>query len=162
MSLYCFNCEVRATRRITAATTYAKQWAQKILIGSYWDNQEFSHCSITLFQCFSRFEFSCFLSINIIERRTMITISLAGNWCWFLRKLSRIILLSRFRNTAFAICFFAIANPSLGTDPVLLPTSIVMLASPTRLLFLKICRYCAARVNLNFAGNDSLFRIPTG
>lgn len=161
MLLNCFNCVLRTSRRITTTATHTKQWTQQILIGSYWDNQEFSHCLITLIQCFSRFEFNCALSINKIGRRTMITMSLAGNRCWFFRKLSRKSLFNRFLTTAFAICFLAIANPSLGVAPALLPTSIVMLASPTRLLLLKICLYSAARVSLNCLGNDSLFRIPT-
>ena len=161
MLVDCFYRVLWTTRRITTMAAHTKQWAQQILVGSYWQNQEFSHCLITLIQCFSRFEFKRALSINIIDLRTIITISLAGKRCWFFRKLSRKILFNRFRWTAFAICFLATANPSLGTTPVLLPTSIVILASPTRLLWSKTCRYCAARVSLNFLGNDSFSRIPT-
>ena len=156
-----FYCVLRTARRVAAAAANAEQWAQQILIGSNWDNQEFSHCLITFTQCLSRFDFNCALSTNIIGRRTMITMSLAGKRCLFFRKLSRKILFNRFLSTALFICFFAIANPSLGVAPTLLPTNIVMTASPTRLLLLKSCRYCSARVSLSFLGNDSLSRIPT-
>ncbi len=156
----CLYGVLRTAWRITTTTAHAEQRAQEILVSSNWDNQEFSHCLITLVQCFSRFEINCALSIDIIDRRTMITMSLAGKRCWFFRKLSRKILFKRFRSTAFCICFLAIANPSLGQTPAWLPTSIVMLASSTRLLLLKICRNCAARTSLNCLGNDSLPRTP--
>lgn len=116
---------------------------------------------MTLFQCFSRLSFSCALSINIICLRTIITISLAGKRCWFFRKLSRNILFNRFRVTAFWICFLAIANPILGPAPGALPTNIVIAASPTRLLLLKICWYSLARVSLACLGNDSPIWFPT-
>ncbi len=53
------------------------------------------------------------------------------------------------------------ANPILGPVPGALPTNMVIAASPTRLLLLKICRYSPARVNLNCLGNDSPICFPT-
>ena len=136
-------------------TMIAKPRAEQILVNAYGYNQDFSHCLMTLFQCFSRLAFKLALSIFKIGRRTMITMSRAGSRNWFLRKLSRKILFSRFLWTALGICFFAIAKPSLGTKPGCFLTSIVILPSAWRKLFWNTCLYSIARVNLFCLGKDS-------
>lgn len=137
-SIDSFNCILRTSRRIAATVT--EIGAQQVLIGANRECQEFLHCLITLFQCFSRLMFSSGPAIDKIGRPTIITISLAGKRCWFFLKLSLITLLILFLCAALWICFLAIANPSLGYAPEQPRTSIVIQASPTRKLLLNTCR----------------------
>lgn len=153
MPIDCLYRKMRTTRRETAMMAYPG--AKQILVASNRYDQDFSHCLITLFQCFSRLAFNNFTSIFKIGRRTMITMSRSGNRPWFFRKLSRNILLRRFLWTAFGICFFAIAKPNRGFNPARFPTSIVILASLWRKLFWNTCLKSLACANLSCLGKDS-------
>ena len=153
MLIDCFNRVMRAAWCETTVMAYPG--AKQVLIESYRYDQDFSHCLITLFQCFSRLAFNNFTSIFKIGRRTMITMSRSGNRFWFFRKLSRNILFRRFLWTALGICFFAIAKPKRGFNPTWIPTSIVILASLWRKLFWNTCLNSLARVNLSCLGKVS-------
>ena len=138
MLVDCFKRILGTTWRVSAAI--AEIWTQQKPIGANWKYQDFSHCLITLFQCFSRLLTSFRPSTSKIGRRTIMTISLAGKRCWFFLKLSLKTLFNLFLSTALWICFLAIANPSLGQVPGIVRTSIVILVSPTRILLLNTCR----------------------
>lgn len=124
---------MRTTGCETAMTT--KQGTKQVLVDLYDNNQNFSHCFMTAFQCFSRLLFNSAGSSFKIDRRTIITMSRSGRRCLFFRKLSRKTLFNRFLLFALDICFFAIAKPSLGNRPGFFATSIVIPASPWRKLF---------------------------
>ena len=114
-----------------------------------------------LFQCWSR---ACRIfagSVARISRFTIITMSRAGNRCWFLRKLSRNSRFSALRFTALGTCFLAIANPRRGLAPLSFATRIVIQASLRRILFLNTCWKSIARVNLSRLGKDSLIHSST-
>lgn len=153
MPIDCFKRIMRTARSI--ATTVTEIGAQQVLIGEDRECQEFSHCLITLFQCFSRLLFSSGPSINKIGCRTIKTISLAGKRCRFFLKLSLMTRLILFLCAALWICFLAIANPSLGQLPDLVRTRIVIQASPTRKLLSNTRRYSEALDSLTRFGNDS-------
>jgi hypothetical protein len=73
MGLNCFYSKMRTTGCETAMM--AKQGTQQVLVGFDNANQNFSHCFMTAFQCFSRLLFNSTGSSFKIDRRTIITMS---------------------------------------------------------------------------------------
>lgn len=110
MSLQCLNRITGACR--IESTILSKHWTDQVLIKLYKTYEKVLHRFDIRVQCFESELLSSVLCAFRASCRASTTISMSSSCPWWVRKLSLITRLRKFRSTARGTIFFAIARPS--------------------------------------------------
>lgn len=118
MHLDCLQAITRATGIET--TSRSQQRAYEVFVNLDQGYEQESHRFTNLSQCLSNDFLKICASAFAASPRAKTTTSILIICCRCNRKLSRTVLLIRFRATAFLMAFLAIANPKRGCNKGLL------------------------------------------